>query len=158
MAKRSLYSGRFRGIDPPKGICYTSITKMLGPTDTVGDELAARAIAVLEENWLGHATVPSPSLYPHQWSWDSACIAMGYARWNQGRAQRELRSLFAGQWANGLLPHIVFSASARYFPGPEFWQTGRSPDAPVAALTSGIVQPPVHATAALAIVRHAADE
>ncbi len=133
----------------------------LRPTDsssrvsTVDGELAARAIAVLERNWLGHATVPSPALYPHQWSWDSACIAMGYARWNQERAQRELRSLFAGQWRNGLLPHIVFSDGGRYFPGPEFWQTGRSPDAPTAPETSGIVQPPVHATAVLEIVRHA---
>ena len=88
--------------------------------------LATRALEVLEANWLGHGTQPS-RLYPHQWSWDSACIAMGYARWNQGRAERELRSLFAGQWANGLLPHIVFaSGSGRYFPGPEFWQSGRS--------------------------------
>ena len=82
-------------------------------------QLASSALAVLDANWLGHATAPSPVLYPHQWSWDSACIAMGYARFDQARAETELRSLFAGQWRNGLLPHIVFTeATARYFPGP----------------------------------------
>ena len=89
-------------------------------------QLARSALAVLDANWLGHATKPSPRLYPHQWSWDSACIAMGYARWNQDRAETELRSLFAGQWRNGLLPHIVFAkGDGRYFPGPDFWQTER---------------------------------
>jgi mannosylglycerate hydrolase len=112
------------------------------------DELIERAQAVLEANWLGHATSPSPRLYPHQWSWDAACIAMGYASWNQPRAEQELRSLFSGQWHNGLLPHIVFTDDARYFPGPDFWQTDRSPDAPERPRTSGIVQPPIHATAA----------
>jgi glycogen debranching enzyme len=116
-----------------------------------------RAVAVLERNSLGDATKPSPRLYPHQWSWDSACIAIGYARVDQGRAERELLSLFAGQWRNGLLPHIVFTEGARYFPGPEFWQTDRSPDAPDAPRTSGIVQPPVHATAAWQVYLHAPD-
>ena len=89
------------------------------PTEAA--QLARRALDVLDANWLGHGTRPS-LLYPHQWSWDSACIAMGYARWNQDRAETELRSLFAGQWANGLLPHIVFaSGDGRYFPGPDFW-------------------------------------
>ena len=36
----------------------------------------------------------------------------------------------------------------RYFPGPDFWETDRSPDAPERPRTSGIVQPPIHATAA----------
>src|SRR4051794_9529643 len=129
-------------------------TQELAPRDA---ELAERALAVLERNWLGHATKPSPRLYPHQWSWDSACIAIGYARVDQARAERELRSLFAGQWRNGLLPHIVFTEGALYFPGPEFWQTERSPDAPRAPRTSGIVQPPIHATAALQVYRRAPD-
>jgi neutral trehalase len=120
-------------------------------------ELVRRALEVLEVNWLGHATKPSPRLYPHQWSWDAACIAMGRARLDQVRAQQELLSLFAGQWRNGLLPHIVFADTARYFPGPEFWQTNRSPDAPRQPKTSGIVQPPIHATAAWAVYRHARD-
>lgn len=120
-------------------------------------ELIGKAKAVLDANWLGHATSPSLRLYPHQWSWDAACIAMGYAPWNQTRAETELRSLFSGQWRDGLLPHIVFTDGARYFPGPEFWQTERSSDAPESPRTSGIVQPPIHATAALRVYRLASD-
>jgi mannosylglycerate hydrolase len=110
-------------------------------------------MAVLDANWMGHATRASARLYPHQWSWDSACIAIGYAGWDQARAQAELRWLFAGQWADGLLPHIRSADDARYFPGPEFWQTDRSPRAPKHPKTSGIVQPPVHATAAWHVYR-----
>jgi glycogen debranching enzyme len=120
-------------------------------------ELIARARAVLEANWLGQGTSPSLRLYPHQWSWDSACIAMGYATWNQSRAEQELQSLFAGQWRNGLLPHIVFTEGARYFPGADFWETQRSADAPERPRTSGIVQPPIHATAAWQVYLRAAD-
>jgi hypothetical protein len=120
--------------------------------------LVRRAMELLEGNWLGHATRPSPSLYPHQWSWDTAFVAIGYAHYDQLRAQEELRSLFRGQWSNGMLPHIVFSDhSGDYFPGPDFWQTESSPFAPRRPLTSGIVQPPVQATAALHIYRHASD-
>ena len=128
-----------------------------GRLDDRDSELASRALDVLNENWIGHATKPSPHLYPHQWSWDSACHSIGYARLDQKRAEQELLSLFRGQWRNGLLPHIVFTAGARYFPGPEFWQTERSPDAPQSPRTSGIVQPPIHATAALHVFRHGED-
>jgi hypothetical protein len=123
---------------------------------TDGD-LAGRAMAVLDANWMGHATRASARLYPHQWSWDSACIAIGYAGWDQERAQAELRWLFAGQWSDGLLPHIRFADDARYFPGPEFWQTHRSPRAPRHPKTSGIVQPPVHATAIWQVYRRDRD-
>jgi Trehalase len=120
-------------------------------------DLVDRALEVLHRNSIGGATAPSRELYPHQWSWDSACVAIGYARSDQERAETELRSLFAGQWRNGLLPHIVFTEGARYFPGPEFWQTERSPDAPARPRTSGIVQPAIHGTAVWEVFRHAAD-
>jgi Trehalase len=123
---------------------------------TDGD-LTQRALEVLDANWMGHATRASARLYPHQWSWDSACIAIGYAGSNPSRAQTELRWLFAGQWADGLLPHIRFAENARYFPGPEFWQTHRSSSAPRHPQTSGIVQPPVHATAVWQVYRRAKD-
>ena len=125
---------------------------------TASDEdLARQAMEVLEANWMGHATRASARLYPHQWSWDSACIAIGYAGFDQRRAQTELRWIFAGQWANGLLPHIRFADDARYFPGPEFWQTNRSPSAPQHPQTSGIVQPPIHATAVRHVFHRAPD-
>jgi mannosylglycerate hydrolase len=122
-----------------------------GTTD--GEGLAGRALDVLQANWRGASTVPSPALYPHQWSWDSACIAIGYSHLNQTRAEQELRSLFGGQWRNGLLPHIVFADGQDYFPGPEFWRTDLSPDAPGSPHTSGIVQPPVHATSVYQVYR-----
>src|SRR5215216_6711916 len=120
-------------------------------------DLARQAIAVLDANWMGHATRASARLYPHQWSWDSACIAIGYAARDQARAQAELRWLFAGQWTDGLLPHIRFAEGARYFPGPEFWRTDLTPSAPERPRTSGIVQPPVHATAVWKVYLRAED-
>jgi len=62
------------------------------------------AKTVVDFNWTGHYTQPGPRLYPHQWSWDSAFIAIGYARYNQNRAVKELNHLFSSQWENGLLP------------------------------------------------------
>lgn len=111
-------------------------------------DLAAPAEAVLDANWLGGSTLPGPRLYPHQWSWDSAFAAIGNAVRASDRARLELDSLFDAQWANGLLPHIVFHPeNDAYFPGPETWRTDVSEHAPREPRTSGIVQPPVHATA-----------
>lgn len=124
--------------------------------DDANADLVRAGLALLEANSLGDATRPGP-LYPHQWSWDSAAIAMGRSAWDQAGAERELRALFAAQWDDGLLPHIVFSDSDRYFPGPAFWQTERSPHAPAHVRTSGIVQPPIHATAAWRVYLKAAD-
>ncbi|WIX88288.1 trehalase family glycosidase [Amycolatopsis sp. DG1A-15b] len=106
-----------------------------------------RAAAVLAGNWLGASTVPSRGLYPHQWSWDSAFIALGLRHLSPGHARCELRTLFEAQWADGRVPHIVFDPRTppeAYFPGPSFWRAGR---------TSGLVQPPVHARAVLAVHR-----
>ncbi|MDQ3935141.1 MAG: glycoside hydrolase [Actinomycetota bacterium] len=111
-------------------------------------DLADAAAAVLDANWLGHSTLPSPRLYPHQWSWDSAFVAIGNAQRAPERSRLELETLFEAQWTNGLVPHIVFNPeSEAYFPGPETWRTDVSPHAPRDRATSGIVQPPVHATA-----------
>lgn len=123
-------------------------------------ELLLQARAVLDINWTGGFTKPARRQYPHQWSWDSAFIALGYAHYDQGRAQQELRSLFDAQWSDGRVPHIVFhdvDPAAPYFPGPSFWQIERSPAAPAGRQTTGIVQPPIHATAVLHIVRCAPD-
>lgn len=112
------------------------------------------AVRVLVANWDGSYTVPSRTLYPHQWSWDSAFIAIGNAQWSPRRARSELLTLFGAQWRDGRVPHIVFNPAVpegAYFPGPEFWQVS----APSGARTSGIVQPPVHALAAWRV--HLAD-
>ncbi|MEV7038780.1 trehalase family glycosidase [Amycolatopsis sp. NPDC051061] len=109
------------------------------------DVTRERAAAVLDDNWLGSSTVPSRSLYPHQWSWDSAFIAIGLRHLSPARARRELLTLFSAQWRDGRVPHILFDPGTppeAYFPGPSFWTAGR---------TSGLVQPPVHARAVLAV-------
>lgn len=113
------------------------------------------ALAVLRANDLGGWTKPAPRLYPHQWSWDSAFIAIGLAHVDVDRALRELEVLFGAQWADGRVPHIVFNPAARdYFPGPERWATAAlSAAAPRAPGTSGLVQPPVHAIAAWRIAQ-----
>jgi hypothetical protein len=133
-------------------------------TTTTGDALARLADGarqVLDANWLGASTLPSRTLYPHQWSWDSAFIAIGRSWYDEAKAQQELRSLFRAQWSDGRVPHIVFNPSVAedaYFPGPAFWESSkRSPRAPRDVETSGITQPPIHARAALEMHRHARD-
>lgn len=117
------------------------------------------AVDTLTGNWTGAATLPSRAQYPHQWSWDSAFIAIGLAQISQDRAQRELLSLLDAQWLDGRLPHIVYDSAAdeAYSPGPGYWASRRIPGAPAVA-TSGIVQPPVHARAALTVFGQATDE
>ena len=121
--------------------------------------LKARATRVLLGNWTGAGTVPSQSLYPHQWSWDSAFIAIGLRHLSPRRAQQELEWLLSAQWADGRVPHIVFNPAVpadAYFPSPDFWRSstaGRDRGAPARQETSGIVQPPVHALAAWLVHR-----
>ena len=111
--------------------------------------LAARAAYILRDNSTGLITKASPTLYPHQWSWDAAFNAIGLATVDLPRARLELDSLFAGQWRNGMVPHIVFDPGADgYWPGPAQWECARhSEDAPDQVATSGICDPPVHAIA-----------
>lgn len=117
-----------------------------------------QAKAVLDFNWAGEYTMPGPRLYPHQWSWDSALIAIGYARYAPDRAIRELTHLFESQWKNGMLPQIVFNPDFHnYFPGSDFWKADESSNAPEEHETSGVVQPPVHATAALRLHENTAN-
>lgn len=98
-------------------------------------------IATLRRNDRGRYTVPSPRLYPYQWLWDSGFIALGWATFDERRAWMELETLLAAQWANGMVPHIVFhDTNPDYFPGPELWQ-GRGP-----IPSSGISQPPILAS------------
>jgi hypothetical protein len=121
-------------------------------------DLLLAAKAVLASNDLGASTKPAPDLYPHQWNWDSCFIAIGLSRFAPERAAQEIRSLLKGQWRNGLVPQIIFNPHAGgYFPGPDVWQSERSPDAPKDVETSGITQPPVLATAALSIYRNGTD-
>ena len=81
-----------------------------------------QARAVLRANDRGGYCVPTARLYPFQWNWDSAFVAMGWATFDEARGWNEIESLLKGQWEDGLVPQIVFHApSDDYFPGPEVW-------------------------------------
>ncbi|HZY64408.1 MAG TPA: glycoside hydrolase 100 family protein [Rubrobacteraceae bacterium] len=139
------------GEDPPRSFADS------------GRGLAHEAKEVLRNNDMGGWTKAAPNLYPHQWSWDSALIAIGLARLDPRRAARELETLFDRQWKTGKVPHIVFNEDApadSYFPGADHWYcTADSPDAPPASpYTSCLVQPPVHAIAARHIWEVAREE
>src|ERR671926_192363 len=101
-----------------------------------------QAAGVLRRNSLKSWTKPAPTLYPHQWSWDSAFIALGLAHLDNQRATGELETLFNSQWATGKLPHIVFNPEApprSYFPDAERWSSSAlSKDAPADSYTSGL--------------------
>jgi hypothetical protein len=119
--------------------------------------VAARAIEVLEGNWSGSHTLPATGLYPHQWSWDSAFIAIGLRHISPRRAGQELDALLAGQWADGRIPQIIFDPhrDQDYSPGAAFWQSRTIPGSPDVVDTAGLVQPPNHAWAVWKV--HVAD-
>ncbi|MDY6953442.1 MAG: DUF547 domain-containing protein, partial [Thermodesulfobacteriota bacterium] len=116
-----------------------------------------KAKQILDQNWTGSYTKPAPSLYPHQWNWDSGFIAMGRSHYDTRRAMVEIETLFDAQWQNGMVPQIVFNPDALggYFPEPDFWQTDKCGKVPPGRLTSGITMPPVHAIAVEKIYRNA---
>ena len=93
---------------------------------------------ILAGNDQGGYTVPSIGLYPYQWNWDSAFVALGFSTYDNDRAWREIETLFSGQWADGMVPHILYHEHMDgYFPGPDIWG-GIGP-----VPSSGISQPPV---------------
>jgi hypothetical protein len=53
-------------------------------------ELVQSAKKVLDGNWTGEFTIPSATLYPHQWSWDSCFIAIGNSYFDTDRSMKEL--------------------------------------------------------------------
>ena len=113
---------------------------------------ADAAIAVLRDNDRGSYTVPTKGLYPFQWNWDSCLTALGISHYDMGRAWTEIETLFQQQWADGMLPHMVFhEAAPGYFPGPDVWGTGRTPP------TSGITQPPIAGFAVHQLYRRSGD-
>ncbi|WP_285101728.1 hypothetical protein [Promicromonospora sp. MEB111] len=111
------------------------------------EDPADAAARVLDTNWTGRHTVPATGLYPHQWSWDSAFVAIGTRHRAPARARAELVALLDAQWPDGRVPQIVYDVERDddYAPGAGFW----------GAATSGLVQPPMHAWAAWLV--HCAD-
>ena len=115
-------------------------------TSISSSDLDRLARETLLANDRGGYTVPSAKVYPFQWNWDSAFVAMGFATFDIPRAWLELETLFLGQWSDGMVPSIVFHQPAdHYYPGPKVWGTQHNPP------TTGISQPPLAATAARCI-------
>jgi mannosylglycerate hydrolase len=126
-------------------------------------DLRRSAENVLRGNDNGGYTVPSRATYPHQWNWDSALAALGWAELDPARAWRELETLAGARDRQGMLPHIAFHTRvpdrvngrlrgalttvarpyARYLPGPRWWGRRLAFDG---RRISGITQPPVAAT------------
>jgi hypothetical protein len=125
--------------------------------------LRTSAENVLRGNDNGGYTVPSRATYPHQWNWDSALAALGWAELDPARAWRELETLAGARDRQGMIPHIAFHTRvrdrgngrlrgaltmvarpyARYLPGPRWWGRRLGADG---RRISGITQPPLAAT------------
>ena len=110
------------------------------------ERLTDEAGRILDANWREGFTVPTDKLYPFQWNWDSGFTSIGHSHFGLDRAILELETLFASQWENGMVPHILFHNEAEdtYFPSQDFWGSHVNPGAPQRPKSSGITQPAVH--------------
>lgn len=84
-------------------------------------------------------TVPSPFSYPYQWLWDSCFHAIILNHYNRQDAKKELLSLTAKQFDNGMIPHIIYwrKSDKTSFPHIKWGKLG----------TSTLTQPPMLAYA-----------
>ncbi|MEM5529310.1 trehalase family glycosidase [Gammaproteobacteria bacterium AS21] len=107
------------------------------------NDLDNKAKKIIADNDMGGYTIPTKGLYPYQWNWDSAFVALGFQQFDNDRAWREIETLLAAQWHNGMIPHIIFrKEEPSYYPGPSVWQADSH--GPISA--TGISQPPVAAS------------
>jgi len=85
-------------------------------------------------------TIPSPDSYPYQWLWDSCFHAIILTHYNTDDAKKELLSLVAKQFTNGMIPHM------------NYWQEPEKTNFPKIDWgkedSSSITQPPLLAYAA----------
>lgn len=88
-------------------------------------------------------TVPSSSVYPYQWLWDSCFHAIIYTHFDIKYAKDEIRALLKSQWENGMMPHMIY------------WSKTKKHliDWGVKDNTSSITQPPMIAYAVETIFR-----
>lgn len=85
-------------------------------------------------------TVPSPDVYPYQWLWDSCFHAIVLAKHEPEAAKDELRALVSRQFADGMIPHIIY-----WVPGTLHAYDWGVPG------TSALTQPPMLSYAAWAL-------
>ena len=116
-------------------------------------DLDEQARSILRKNDRGGFTIPTARLYPFQWNWDSAFIALGIATMDDERAWQELEMLVEGQAHDGMIPSIIFrNDDDDYFPGPKVWQTNNG-----AINGTGISQPPVLASVVTQLAKKQGD-
>jgi len=113
-------------------------------------DIKEQCIEVLRKNDRGDHTSPA-ELYPHQWLWDSCFISIGLRHLDPERAAKEIASLVHGQWANGMIPHMIFTKGSEYKLERDVWQSWLSPFSPDNRSTSGITQPPILAEAVVKV-------
>ena len=131
---------------------HNDADNLVNPQAEPPTTLAVAAAAVLKSNDRGgQYTVPGAKLYPHQWLWDSCFIAIGLRHVDSERAKTEILSLLRGQWANGMLPNIIFNDDKAYARDRNAWRSWTSPESPDNVSTSGITQPPMLAEAVVRI-------
>ena len=96
----------------------------------------------LFNNRISKYTLPTNTkLYPAQWNWDSAFIALGYSNFNLNYSFKEIETLLSGQWEDGMIPHILFHIKdLNYTPNFKAWNCGKK------VSSSGITQPPILAS------------
>lgn len=96
---------------------------------------------MLEASWQQDEQfcTPNPSVYPHQWLWDSCFHAIAWAALADDRGLAELQSCFKAQLPSGFVPHM------RYL----------RPNVARGPLTdrSSFTQPPIYAHAAAELQR-----
>ena len=110
--------------------------------------------------WIGASTLPSRTLYPHQWSWDSAFIAIGRSWYDEAKAQQEPVAVPGPMGGRPRAAHRLqpVGRRGRVLSGSSVLGVVEAPpQAPRDVETSGITQPSIHARAALEMHRHARD-
>lgn len=116
-------------------------------------DIEAASDALLKKNRRYHKehqyTVPSPKTYPYQWLWDSCFHAISLSYLDPIAAQKELKSILAMQYPDGMLPHMIFWKKLARRPYFVAWENKRA---------SSITQPPMLAYAAWEVHRKHPDK
>lgn len=103
--------------------------------------LACRQLFLSNRRYKGNFqfTLPSPTSYPYQWFWDSCFHAIILNHFSSENAKKEILSLVAKQFDNGMIPHMIYwhHPNKTSFPKVKWGKTG----------TSTITQPPMLAYA-----------